>query len=467
MRGEDLFNAMSGIDDELLIQSESESAASYNAPGDNTDVVHNGSKEQNAGGEPGSGNKRRGGGKVIPGWAVFALTAAACLAIVFVTRDAGRSGMDRIDAGNSAVMSSDQARMDGEVSPQEDPAEAAPEAEEADQVLQEAEEAAEQPQSDAGGADGKTQKTEEGTAGGLGADQSGQVQKPAPEQETAQENKKENIGGQSQDSGNKAGYAGQSGEDNADEAEKAQPAEDERAQEAEMSEADPQDASSHEDEAAIADETDAEKSGEETAAEDNEAEADSGEDKKDADAAGDASRDEETAEKEEDPAEVSTDKTKEQAESKEDRAAEAEQSSGEEEEKTDKSRTSADLLGEHKGSYVKLEYISASDEAKGAERTEPEYSEEGEEALRVIFDSSHSTDKNEGDKKKQKEKESAQKDKTADKGPAIYYMYLTDENGGSERIIFYKKNCVTMDSRPGEVIRVRESEYNDVLKLFK
>ena len=113
-------------------------------------------------------------------------------------------------------------------------------------------------------------------------------------------------------------------------------------------------------------------------------------------------------------------------------------------------RGSADLLGDYKGSYVKLEYISAADEEAGAARTEPAYSEESEKAVSalysgqvvpVVFDSML--------------------------GEPIYYVYLTDADGHKDKVTFYSENYVTMDTYPGMSMQLEDEDYKKILKIFE
>ena len=109
-----------------------------------------------------------------------------------------------------------------------------------------------------------------------------------------------------------------------------------------------------------------------------------------------------------------------------------------------------DLLGDKKGDYVSIEYISAEDEANGGSRKVPEYSEEGERALSAALDSGK-----------------ARPSVMADKGDPVYYVYLTDSKGKEDKITFYENGFVSMDSIPGMVMKVPDDEYAEVMELFE
>lgn len=113
-------------------------------------------------------------------------------------------------------------------------------------------------------------------------------------------------------------------------------------------------------------------------------------------------------------------------------------------------KTAVDLLGEFKGDYIKLEYISAEDEANGGSRIVPEYSEEGEAALSEAFSKGKATPKI-----------------IAETGEATYYVYLTKENGEVHKVTFYENCYVGMDNVPGVVMKITQAEYEDVMELFR
>lgn len=113
-------------------------------------------------------------------------------------------------------------------------------------------------------------------------------------------------------------------------------------------------------------------------------------------------------------------------------------------------KSPVDLLGNMKGDYVTIEYISAEDEANGGSRKVPEYSEEGEKALTAALD-----------------RGKARPSVMADKGDPVYYVYLTNSSGKEDKITFYENGYVSMDSIPGMVMKVPDDEYAEVMKLFE
>lgn len=115
----------------------------------------------------------------------------------------------------------------------------------------------------------------------------------------------------------------------------------------------------------------------------------------------------------------------------------------------DAEKAAVDLLGELKGDYVSIEYISAEDEANGKSRTVPQYSEEGEKALAEAFT-----------------KGEASPSFLANTGEATYYVYLTKKNGEVHKVTFYEKCYVSMNNVPGVVMKITEEEYQDVMALF-
>ena len=112
-------------------------------------------------------------------------------------------------------------------------------------------------------------------------------------------------------------------------------------------------------------------------------------------------------------------------------------------------KTAVDLLGDLKGDYVRLEYISAEEEAAGGSRKVPEYSEEGEKALSRAFDNG-------------KPKIAAM----ARTGSPIYYVYLTKANGDEDTVTFYENEYMSMNTYPGMVMAISEEDYEEILKLF-
>ena len=113
-------------------------------------------------------------------------------------------------------------------------------------------------------------------------------------------------------------------------------------------------------------------------------------------------------------------------------------------------KTAVDLLGDLKGDYVSLEYISAEDEANGGSRKVPEYTEEGEIAFSEAFS----------------------KGKPApaimvSTGEATYYVYLTKRNGEVHRAVFYENAYVSMDNIPGIVMKISQADYEEIENLFR
>ena len=109
-----------------------------------------------------------------------------------------------------------------------------------------------------------------------------------------------------------------------------------------------------------------------------------------------------------------------------------------------------DLLGDRKGDYVNIEYISAADEANGGSRKVPEYTEEGERALSAALGSGK-----------------AKPAVMVKKGEPTYYVYLTDSKGKVDKVTFYENGYVSMDSIPGMVMKVPDDEYAEVMELFE
>ena len=112
-------------------------------------------------------------------------------------------------------------------------------------------------------------------------------------------------------------------------------------------------------------------------------------------------------------------------------------------------KTAVDLLGDMKGDYVSLEYISAEDEQNGGNRKVPDYSEEGEEALSAALENGK-----------------PEPSLLASKGDPTYYVYLMDSSGREDKVTFYLNCYVSMDSIPGVVMKISETEYQAVLDLF-
>ena len=113
-------------------------------------------------------------------------------------------------------------------------------------------------------------------------------------------------------------------------------------------------------------------------------------------------------------------------------------------------KTAVDMLGEFKGDYVRLEYISAEEEANGGSRKVPEYTVEGEIALSEAFS-----------------KGKASPAILASTGEATYYVYLTTKNGEEHRVVFYENAYVSMDNIPGIVMKISQADYEEIEDLFR
>jgi hypothetical protein len=113
-------------------------------------------------------------------------------------------------------------------------------------------------------------------------------------------------------------------------------------------------------------------------------------------------------------------------------------------------KAAVDMLGELKGDYISLEYISAEDEANGGSRKVPEYTEEGEAALSEAFSKGKPTPA-----------------VFASTGEATYYVYLTRKNGEVHRAVFYENAYVSMDNIPGVVMKISQADYEELELLFR
>ena len=113
-------------------------------------------------------------------------------------------------------------------------------------------------------------------------------------------------------------------------------------------------------------------------------------------------------------------------------------------------KQAVDLMGDKKGDYVSLEYISAEDQADGKSTTVPEYTPEGEEILARAFNNGKPVPS-----------------LMAKTGAPVYYVFLTKENGKVDTITFYENTYVSMDNYPGVVMRISQADYEDVMTLFR
>lgn len=113
-------------------------------------------------------------------------------------------------------------------------------------------------------------------------------------------------------------------------------------------------------------------------------------------------------------------------------------------------KSAVDLLGELKGDYIRVEIISAEEEANGGSRRVPEYTKEGEEALSKAI--------SEGQ---------AQPAFIAATGKEKYYVYLTTKNGEEHKVTIYENAYVGIDIIPGVVMKISQADYEDVMTLFR
>lgn len=113
-------------------------------------------------------------------------------------------------------------------------------------------------------------------------------------------------------------------------------------------------------------------------------------------------------------------------------------------------KSAVDLLGELKGDYIRVEIISAEEEANGGSRRVPEYTEEGEEALSKAI--------SEGQ---------AQPAFIAATGKEKYYVYLTTKNGEEHKVTIYENAYVGIDIIPGVVMKISQADYEAVEALFR
>lgn len=113
-------------------------------------------------------------------------------------------------------------------------------------------------------------------------------------------------------------------------------------------------------------------------------------------------------------------------------------------------KSAVDLLGELKGDYIRVEIISAEEEANGGSRRVPEYTKEGEEALSKAI--------SEGQ---------AQPAFFAATGEEKYYVYLTTKNGEEHKVTIYENAYVGIDIIPGVVMKISQADYEAVEALFR
>lgn len=108
------------------------------------------------------------------------------------------------------------------------------------------------------------------------------------------------------------------------------------------------------------------------------------------------------------------------------------------------------LLGDMRGDYVKLEFISAEEAASGGERRVPEYSKEREEALSSALENGET-----------------RVAMFTDTGKPVYYVYLTDSKGDEDKVTFYENGYVGIDTIPGVVMKVPEDTFEAAMEIFR
>ena len=113
-------------------------------------------------------------------------------------------------------------------------------------------------------------------------------------------------------------------------------------------------------------------------------------------------------------------------------------------------KAAVDLMGEHKGDYISLEYISAKDAENGGDTKVPEYTPEGEKILTRALSNGKAVPA-----------------MVANTGAPLYYVYLTTKSGKVDTITFYEEPYVSMTTFPGVVMKVSQADYEEVLTLFR
>lgn len=113
-------------------------------------------------------------------------------------------------------------------------------------------------------------------------------------------------------------------------------------------------------------------------------------------------------------------------------------------------KAAVDLMGENKGDYISLEYISAEDAANGGDTKVPEYTPEGEKILTRALSNGKAVPA-----------------MLANTGDPVYYVYLTTKSGKVDTITFYEEPYVSMTTFPGVVMKISQADYEDVLNLFR
>jgi len=109
-----------------------------------------------------------------------------------------------------------------------------------------------------------------------------------------------------------------------------------------------------------------------------------------------------------------------------------------------------ELLGDMQGDYIKLEFISAQEAARGGERRVPEYTKEREEALSAALENGET-----------------RVAMFTDTGKPVYYVYLTHRSGKEDKVTFYENGYVGIDTIPGVVMKVPEDTFDAAMEIFR
>ena len=116
----------------------------------------------------------------------------------------------------------------------------------------------------------------------------------------------------------------------------------------------------------------------------------------------------------------------------------------------DVEKSALDLLGENKGDYVKLEIITPEDKHNGKESTEPEYSEEREEALTSALEDGQQVPS-----------------MLVRKGEPVLYVYLTHSNGSVDTVTFYANGYVGISTIPAFVLKIPDKAFEEVMEMTR
>lgn len=117
---------------------------------------------------------------------------------------------------------------------------------------------------------------------------------------------------------------------------------------------------------------------------------------------------------------------------------------------TDEEIDAVALLGDMQGDYVKLEFISAEEAARGGERRVPEYTKEREEALSAALENGET-----------------RVAMFTDTGKPVYYVYLTDSKGDEDTVTFYEKGYVGINTIPGVVMKISDETFEAAMEIFR